>query len=179
MCLIIFITHSLREIVVKRVGCFKLSCKKWKYWQRQALIHSDAVQQGTLKKHWLIKLLTYDIFFIKTSHQGNSEVHFRKLMLKMAFIFVTVNDKILKHLKWDSEWLQQQLDQYALISHSFVIKFTYEMFSTSIALRKTIMVCILHCVSVSNLLVSGYAAGFSCCIQYCRCKIDGHISRSP
>lgn len=155
MCLIIFVTHSLEEIVVKSVDCFKLSCKKRKYWQRQTLIHSNAAWQGALKEHQSIKLSTYDIFFMGTQHQGNSEVHLRELMLKMAFIFVTADDKILKHLEQDSKWLQQQLDQYASISHNFITKFTYEMFPTLIALRKTIMVCILCCVSGSNLLVSG------------------------
>ena len=76
-----------------------------------------------------------------TPHQGGSGVHLRELVLKVASIFVTADDKILKHLERDSEWLQQELSQYALISHDFVTKFAYEMFPTSIVLGKTIMVC--------------------------------------
>ncbi|SLM38232.1 nb-arc and tpr domain protein, partial [Lasallia pustulata] len=75
-----------------------------------------------------------------TPHQGGSGVHLGELMLKVASIFVTADDKILKHLERDSEWLQQQLGQYAPISNDFVTKFAYEMFPTRIALGKAIMV---------------------------------------
>ena len=77
-----------------------------------------------------------------TPHQGGSGVHLGELVLKVASIFVTADNKILKHLERDSEWLQQQLGQYAPISHDFVTKFAYEMFPTLIALGITIMVCI-------------------------------------
>lgn len=106
-------------------------------------------------------------------------MHIGELMLKVASIFVTADDRILRHLERDSEWLQHQLGQYAPISHDFVTKFAYEMFPTSIALGKTIMVRILRRVSASNLLVSGCAAGFGRRTRYCRCGTGGHTSRSP
>lgn len=40
-------------------------------------------------------------------------------------------DKILTHLKRDSEWLQQQLGQYAPISRDFVTKIAYETIAYS------------------------------------------------
>ena len=81
-----------------------------------------------------------------TPHQGGSGVHLGKLMLNMASIFVTADDKILKHLERDSEWLQQQLGQYGPINRDFVTKFAYEMYPTPVALGKTIMVCKAHFV---------------------------------
>ncbi|KAA6406627.1 MAG: TPR repeat protein [Lasallia pustulata] len=120
---IIFVAHSLGGIVVK-----------------SALIHSEAARRGALEEHRSIKLSTYGILFMGTPHQGGSGVHLGELMLKVASIFVTADDKILKHLERDSEWLQQQLGQYAPISNDFVTKFAYEMFPTRIALGKAIMV---------------------------------------
>ncbi|KAA6413191.1 MAG: hypothetical protein FRX48_02935 [Lasallia pustulata] len=120
---IIFVSHSLGGIVVK-----------------SALIHSEAARRGALEEHRSIKLSTYGILFMGTPHQGGSGVHLGELMLKVASIFVTADDKILKHLERDSEWLQQQLGQYAPISNDFVTKFAYEMFPTRIALGKEIMV---------------------------------------
>ena len=43
-----------------------------------------------------------------------------ELMLNVASIFMTADEKILKHLEQDSEWLQQQLGQYAPMSRDFV-----------------------------------------------------------
>ncbi|KAA6410089.1 MAG: nb-arc and tpr domain [Lasallia pustulata] len=120
---IIFVAHSLGGIVVK-----------------SALIHSEAARRGALEEHRSIKLSTYGILFMGTPHQGGSGVHLGELMLKVASIFVTADDKILKHLERDSEWLQQQLGQYAPISNDFVTKFAYEMLPTRIALGKAIMV---------------------------------------
>ena len=78
-----------------------------------------------------------------TPHQGGSEVHLGELMLNVASIFGTTNDRVLQHLKRDSEWLQQQLSQYAPISRDFITKFAYETLRTPIALRKPIMASIL------------------------------------
>ncbi len=78
-----------------------------------------------------------------TPHQGGSGVHLRELVLNVASIFMTTNNGILQHLERDSEWLQQQLGQYAPISGGFVTKFAYETLPTPITLGRTIMVSIL------------------------------------
>lgn len=80
-----------------------------------------------------------------TPHQGGSGVQLGELMLKVASIFVKADDKIVKHLEKDSEWLQQQLGQYTPISGDFVTKFAYEMYPTTVALGKTIMVGNTYC----------------------------------
>lgn len=83
-----------------------------------------------------------------TPHQGGSGVQLGELMLKVASIFVKADDKIVKHLEKDSEWLQQQLGQYTPISGDFVTKFAYEMYPTTVALGKTIMVGSTYCFNL-------------------------------
>ena len=83
-----------------------------------------------------------------TPHQGGSGVRLGELVLKVASIFVTADDKILKHLERDSEWLQQQLGQYSPISRDFVTKFAYEMFPTPLALGKTVMVSTVNSIFI-------------------------------
>lgn len=81
-----------------------------------------------------------------TPHQGGSGVQLGELMLKVASIFVTADNKILPHLERDSEWLQQQLGQYAPINRDFVTKFAYETYPTQIAFGKKMMVSKTHYV---------------------------------
>ena len=107
------------------------------------MIHSESTREGALEEHRSIKLSTYGILFMGTPHQGGSGVHLGELMLNVASIFATTNDRVLQHLERDSEWLQQQLGQYAPISRDFVTKFAYEILPTPIALGRMIMVSIL------------------------------------
>lgn len=83
-----------------------------------------------------------------TPHQGGNGVHFGQLMINVASIFVRADDKILKHLEQNSEWLQQQLDQYGPISNDFVTKFAYETYPTTLALGTTILVSKYHYVFI-------------------------------
>lgn len=95
-----------------------------------------------------------------TPHQGGSGVHFGQVMLNMASIFVTTNDRILSHLKRDSEWLQQQLGQYAPISGDFITKFAYETYPTPIVAGKKIMVSLFYVLLVSAGLGASMAIQF-------------------
>ncbi len=79
-----------------------------------------------------------------TPHQGGNGVRLGELMLNLASIFVKTNNKILQHLERGSEWLQQQLGQYAPISGHFVTIFAYETYPTPIAVGKSIMVSVLY-----------------------------------
>jgi len=106
----------------------------------------NTARQGPLEEHRSIKLSTYGILFMGTPHQGRSGVHLGKLILKVASIFVTADDKILKRLERDSELLQQQLGQYGPISGDFATTFAYEIFLTPLALRKAFMVSIVNSV---------------------------------
>jgi hypothetical protein len=80
-----------------------------------------------------------------TPHQGAAGVLLGELVLRIASIFIRTDNKARRQIDQDSEWLQQQLQQYAPISQSFVIKFGYEtMPTTSIAFGKKVMVSV-HC----------------------------------
>jgi len=75
-----------------------------------------------------------------TPHQGGNGVTFGKALVNIASIFVKADDKILKNLERDSEFLHQQLGQYAPISGQFVTKFAFETVPTPVALGKAVMV---------------------------------------
>ncbi|KAI1085938.1 P-loop containing nucleoside triphosphate hydrolase protein [Rostrohypoxylon terebratum] len=120
---IIFVAHSLGGIVVK-----------------SALIHSDAARQGAQYEHRSVKTSTYGILFMGTPHQGGNGVQLGRALVNIASIFVAADDRILKHLERDSEWLQQQLGQYGTISSEFVTKFAYETYKTHTQLGHKILV---------------------------------------
>ena len=175
---IIFIAHSLGGIVVKSVSHHLNATRNPWYSREQALIHSDAAREGALEEHRSIKLSTYGILFMGTPHQGGGGVHLVELMLNVASIFVRISNGILQHLERDSEWLQQQLGQYAPISRDFVTKFAYEMLPTPIALGRKKMVSIIFSVPASRLWDSDCATAFGGCSRCCRCRINCHTSRS-
>ncbi|XEU97663.1 hypothetical protein FSHL1_002949 [Fusarium sambucinum] len=120
---IIFIAHSLGGIVVK-----------------SALIHSDSARKGALLDQRSIKLSTYGIVFMGTPHQGGNGVQLGRILINAASVFVQADDRLLKHLERDSEWLLQQPGQYGPISGEFVTKFAYEEYETPIAMGKKILV---------------------------------------
>lgn len=64
-----------------------------------------------------------------------------RMMINVASVFVAADDRLIKHLERDSEWLQQQLGQFGPISGDFVTKFAYEAYKTRIAGGQSIMVC--------------------------------------
>lgn len=66
-----------------------------------------------------------------------------RLIVNIASLFVAADDRLVKSLERDSEWLQQQLGQYRLISGDFVTKFAFEEYPTSTVLGHSIMVCSL------------------------------------
>ncbi|KAL2126192.1 hypothetical protein VTI74DRAFT_1511 [Chaetomium olivicolor] len=132
---IIFVAHSLGGIVVK-----------------SALIHSDAARRGALEEHRSIKVSTYGVVFMGTPHQGGNGVRLGRLLVNVASLFVAADDRILRHLERDSEWLQQQLGQYGPISGDFLTKFAFEEYETPTAFGRSIMV-----VPRSSAVVPGQA----------------------
>jgi hypothetical protein len=75
-----------------------------------------------------------------TPHQGGNGAELGRLLVNVASLFVAADDRLIKHLERDSEWLQQQLNQYGPISRDFVTKFAYEEYETPTALGHKIMV---------------------------------------
>lgn len=76
-----------------------------------------------------------------TPHQGGNGVQVGKFLVNVVSLFVAADDRLLKHLERDSEWLQQQQGQYNFISRDFVTKFAYEEYETPTPTGKSIMVC--------------------------------------
>jgi hypothetical protein len=132
---IIFVAHSLGGLVLK-----------------SALIHSDAARQGALAEHRSIKLSTHGILFMGTPHQGGNGVQLGQFLVNLASLFVAADDRLLKHLERDSEWLQQQQGQYGPISNDFVTKYAYEEYATPTVLGHSIMV-----VPTASAVVLGHA----------------------
>lgn len=112
-----------------------------------------------------------------TPHQGGSGVQLGKLLVNIASVFVAADDHILKHLERDSEWLQQQLGQYAPISGDFVTKFAFEEYATPTVLGQSIIVC--HVFSKFNVADGvGCPAGLSRSPWSRGRRVDRHPRRS-
>ena len=75
-----------------------------------------------------------------TPHQGGTGVQLGKLLANIASVFIAADTRLLQHLERDSEWLQQQLGQYGLISGDFVTKFAYEVYKTRTVAGPLLMV---------------------------------------
>ena len=75
-----------------------------------------------------------------TPHQGGNGVQLGRLLVNVASLLVAADDRLLRHLERDSEWLQQQLGQYGPISGDFVTKFAFEEYETPTAFGRSIMV---------------------------------------
>ncbi|KAI0203722.1 P-loop containing nucleoside triphosphate hydrolase protein [Astrocystis sublimbata] len=94
--------------------------------------------QGELIR--FMKVSTYGVIYMGTPHQGGNGVPLGRALVNVASIFIKANDRILKHLEKDSEWLLHQLRQYSQISNDFVTKFAYETYETPTALGHKILV---------------------------------------
>lgn len=75
-----------------------------------------------------------------TPHQGGNGVQLGRVLANVASLVVPADDRLLKHLERDSEWLQQQLGQYGTISNDFETKYAFEEYATPTALGHSIMV---------------------------------------
>ena len=74
-------------------------------------------------------------------HQGSERVDLALLILKIQSIYSETNNTIVKDLQSHSKTLQQQLNQYAPISHKYETKFCYEMYETKLFAGKSMKVC--------------------------------------
>lgn len=106
----------------------------------QALIHSNSAREGALEDHRLVKMSTYGIIFMGTPHQGSSAASMGQAFVNIASIFSPTNSRVIRNLQRDSELLQQQLQQFNVISQEFVTKFAYEEYSTPVAKGTSVLV---------------------------------------
>ncbi|KAF8528440.1 hypothetical protein BU17DRAFT_61112 [Hysterangium stoloniferum] len=111
---IIFIAHSAGGIILKH-----------------ALMQANQACKGHLVEHRWIALSTYGILFLGTPHQGTLAItNPANELLNLASLSSRTNNVLLKHLIFNSEWLQQQLSSYNPISADFCTKFFYETLLT-------------------------------------------------
>ena len=96
----------------------------------QALINSDAARKGNNEDHRALKLSTYGIIFFGTPHNGGEHVKLGQILLQIADLFLDVNDRALKSMDPDSEFLATQTDRYTNISSDFETVFAYEVYET-------------------------------------------------
>jgi hypothetical protein len=82
-----------------------------------------------------------------TPHQGDSGVALGKLMVNIASAVMPADDRLLKNLERDSEWLQMQLGQYGPIGADFVTKFAFEEVQTPTLLGHSNMVSLFICLA--------------------------------
>ena len=75
-----------------------------------------------------------------TPHQGGGGVEVGMFLVNIAKLFIAADNRLLKHLKPNSEWLQLQQGQFVAIGSDFVTKYVYEKHETKTALGHSIMV---------------------------------------
>jgi hypothetical protein len=75
-----------------------------------------------------------------TPYQGGSGVQLGRLLINIVSVFVALDDRLIRYLEQNSEWLQQQLRQYNPISSEFVTKFAYKEYRTPTVLGYSIIV---------------------------------------
>ncbi len=114
-----------------------------------------------------------------TPHQGSSSVQMGKLLVNVASLFVAADNRLLKHLEKDSEWLEQQLGHYGPISGDFVTKFAYEEYKTPTAMGHSILVnpFVTFCHGATDTNRAGRSTGISSCAWRGRCRADRHPCR--
>lgn len=113
-----------------------------------------------------------------TPHQAGSGVPFGKLLVNVVSVFVAADDRLMKQLERDSEWLQQQLGQFGPISGDFVTNFAYEEYKTPTALGHSIMVYspVLDSSHGYN-YYTGCASSIGCCTRCSGRRADRHPCR--
>ena len=123
--------------------CAPLSTHRlWNCWLIcQALILANSASKQHNFSHKAIELSTHGLIFLGTPHQGAEHVELALLILKIQSIYSETNDTIVQDLQLHSKTLQQQLDQYASISHKYETKFCYEMYETKLFGGKSMKVC--------------------------------------
>ncbi|KAK4243154.1 hypothetical protein C7999DRAFT_44972 [Corynascus novoguineensis] len=102
--------------------------------------HAINLVSDLCRKRKLTNTIDKPIIFVAYSLGGLVLKSLGRVLANVASLVMLANDRLLKHLERDSEWLQQQLGQYASISNDFVTKYTFEEYETPTVLGHKIMV---------------------------------------
>jgi hypothetical protein len=88
-----------------------------------------------------LKQLTHGVLFFGTPHRGASGMQWGLLRLKILSAIQPTNDRLIRHLTSDSEYLQEQLYSFSNIASHFQTAFFYETIPRQIAPGLRILVC--------------------------------------
>ncbi|KAK3297151.1 uncharacterized protein B0H64DRAFT_416349 [Chaetomium fimeti] len=125
--------HWLRDLLPEDLPQARILC-----WGYDANTHAtDRVSWQYLYDH--ARTLVSDLCRKRKLTNGGNGVQLGRVLANVASLFVAANGRLLKHLERDSEWLQQQLGQYAPISNHFVTKYAFEEYSTPTVLGHRIL----------------------------------------
>ncbi|KAH6627252.1 hypothetical protein B0J18DRAFT_366270 [Chaetomium sp. MPI-SDFR-AT-0129] len=124
--------HWLRDLLPEDLPQARILC-----WGYDANTHaSDRVNSQYLHNH--ARTLVSDLYRKRKLTNGGNGVQLGQFLVNVASLFVAADARLLKHLERDSEWLQQQQEQYGPISNDFVTKYAYEQYETPTVLGRTI-----------------------------------------
>jgi hypothetical protein len=77
-----------------------------------------------------VKLSTYGIIYFGTPHQGANNVTLAMLFADIAKVHLRTNNTLLKRLKLNGIWLENEQHNYNNISKNFDTVFAYESLPT-------------------------------------------------
>ena len=103
---------------------------------RQALIMSDMAREGNNVADRALKLSTSGIIFFGTPHLGGNKVQAGEVLVNIIGLVVDTNQRALRSLRPESEFLRQQMAQFANISSDFNTIFAYEVYDTQIGPKR-------------------------------------------
>ena len=92
--------------------------------------------QSSLSSHYrrkTLKLCTRGVLYFGSPHRGATGTRRNMLRLYLLSAIQPTNGRVLRHLISDSEYLQEQLHDFANIAGSFQTVFFYETEATQIA----------------------------------------------
>ncbi|EAQ83136.1 hypothetical protein CHGG_10954 [Chaetomium globosum CBS 148.51] len=125
--------HWLRDLLPEDLPHARILC-----WGYNANTHAaDRVSWQSLYDH--ARTLVSDLCRKRKLTNGGNGVQLGRVLANVASLFVAANDRLLKHLARDSEWLQQQLGQYASIINDFVTKYAFKEYETPTVLGRRIV----------------------------------------
>lgn len=151
--------------------------------QLQALIHSDSARTGHLVDQKAVKLSTYVINFVGTTHQGGNGVGVGKVLINVVSAVKYTTQKAVQHLAKHSEWLQHLQSQYLAISGDFETVCYYETYDTPLPGYGNILVSEEKAAAPSmfsdRMHITGRSKIFSCHSRTIKSAGDSSQCRPP
>lgn len=87
-----------------------------------------------------IQLSTFSILFFGTPHQGSDVATWGKIVLSIAGIYSHTDDRLVQHLRSNSESIESGLGEFASIANSILIKYFFETLPTPVIAGRFMMV---------------------------------------